>query len=200
MRLPENLYESVKQAFDFHNAWHFSRNRKEWIPQDLHRAWEEARAIFPDLKYLDEEGCGEEFLQFHRHMVKIFKWLVDNTDGHDFTYTPWSEIPDFVETVFINVFRTPDDYVASAQSTIDSLVTNGSLDDLGNFIEATNLGSGSNSANIHNLGHGAVATFESQDFPDDETQNDASMGFSFTAHHNEHFWGLHGWIDEIFAD
>jgi hypothetical protein len=26
------------------------------------------------------------------------------------------------------------------------------------------------------------------------------MGSPDTAHHNEHFWSLHGWIDELFAE
>ncbi|MEP0915024.1 hypothetical protein NDI45_29580 [Leptolyngbya sp. GB1-A1] len=92
----------------------------------------------------------------------------------------------------------PSDYLDNALSQIESFINSGTADELGAFIEATTTSTLSN-RDIHNNAHGLIGFVEARDFPNDPRLIDASMSSTVTAHHNEHFWGLHGWTDEIFA-
>ena len=90
-------------------------------------------------------------------------------------------------------------YLSAANAEIEDLVQNATLDELGSFIEATDTNN-VNSNNIHNLTHGTVGAYEAQTFgPNNPNLTDASMRFPQTAPHNEHFWALHGWIDNFLA-
>ena len=57
-------------------------------------------------------------------------------------------------------------------------------------------------SSIHNRSHGQIADVRGYDtFPGDPRLDDADMGSPATAHHNEHFWGLHrGGLMKCFAE
>lgn len=170
--------------------------------------WQEARSQFPNLKFLNEAGSGEEFLVFHREMIRHFKWQVDQTPEADYRYEPWPDIPSWIVAAFE---QSQPGYLAAAQAEIQRLVQVGTLDELGAFIEATQTALNP-ARNLHNRTHGLISAMErnvtiaaasllsifSPVVP--ITVDDADMGNLATSPHNDHFWQLHGWIDERYAD
>src|SRR5262245_14246136 len=96
MRLPQALYQAVKAAFAHHNPWHLARMRPASLPPQWQAAWQAARQQFPNARFLDEMGSGEEFLRFHRLMVRNFKWLIAHTPNANFQYEPWPQFPQWL--------------------------------------------------------------------------------------------------------
>lgn len=192
MKLPEPLYAAVREHMDHHGDWHLARFRERWLPVPERADWRRARDTFPDLKFLDEVGAGEQFLTFHRTMVRQFKWIIDHTTGHNFRFVPWPRIRDDL------VQGLPPTMLLHAHARILELVREGTRDQLGSFIERTQTDHTPGS-NLHTALHGLIDAKESQDFPGDRSLREASMADLSVAHYNEHFWGLHGWIDNIYA-
>ncbi len=194
MRLPDVLYNALREQMGNHGNWHLARQRRGWLPVAVRRSWEQARQENTTLKFLDEAGSGEEFLTFHRHMVRHFKWLCDpaNLPGHSYRFEPWTELPAWLAAMY------PPGWLGDAYGGILRLIRYGTADELGSFIERTErdytAGSG-----VHNRAHGYIARFEAVKYPNDPRMENAAMTDLSTAHFNEHFWGLHGWIDEIYA-
>ncbi|HEY0429254.1 MAG TPA: hypothetical protein VGC76_15850 [Pyrinomonadaceae bacterium] len=197
MRLPDSLYQQVKTQMAHHMPWHIARWRREWLPPQSIPVWQAARNQFPNVKYLDQAGSGDEFLRFHRMMVRHFKWILQQNPQSGFTYTPWTQFPAWLESSLQTTYS--ENYMRVMRERITVLTQNGTADQLGNFIEGTSLDN-SYGSSIHNNTHGEIADYEERNFPNDPRLVDASMGSPDTAHHNEHFWGLHGWIDEILAN
>ena len=183
-RLPANIYQACIAPFAHHAVWHTARH-PDWS------GFAKARKVFPNIKLINQAGTGEEFLRFHRMMVREFKWIVANTAGPAYAYEPWPALADFVVQ---SLDQDPPDYVAGAVARIAQLVTSGTADELGNFIEATEFG-GVPQPGIHNASHGAISDFEHL-----PGNSDADMDDLAQAPHNEYFWHLHGWIDGLFAD
>jgi hypothetical protein len=189
MRLPDHIYQAVREPFAHHATWHIAR-----IDPEGHGPG----SPFPELRGLDEPGCGEQFLRFHRDMVRVFKWVVENTPGPAFAYEPWPRLPSWLEEEFAS--QQSGFPLAEAYDELGRLIKAGSADDLGNFIEATEL-SDHPARNVHNLSHGLIHVYEVRTLgAEDPRLEDAGMDGFPTAPHNEHFWGLHGWIDNLFAD
>ncbi len=160
----------------------------------------------PPPKLVTEAGAGEEFLRFHRQMVRNFKWLVEYTPGLDarYRYEPWPTLPARLRELLdarLSPQETPPPvgFAAGAEVQIGTLVQSGTADELGSFIEATRT---SNHAyrNLHNRGHGRINHYEQEFAPADPTQIDASMLFFDTSPLNDYFWRFHGWIDQRFAE
>jgi hypothetical protein len=190
MRLPDELYHAAKPVFAHHAPWHAVRR-----PANAHLRG--PGTAFPNLKGTNEAGSGEQFLRFHRDMVRVFKWLLINTPGSTYAYSPWEQLPSWLADVFE---AARPGYLAIAYAHVEQLINAGSADDLGNYIEATALAVGQNGSDLHNRAHGTIDHYESDHFgADTERLVDARMGSFATAPHNEHFWGLHGWIDNRFA-
>ncbi|MDX2043558.1 MAG: tyrosinase family protein [Acidobacteriota bacterium] len=190
MRLPDHIYNALKPLFAQHADWHVAR-----MPEHSHLRGPGTH--FPGLQGLNQAGSGEQFLRFHREMVRIFKWVLANTPGPAYPYTPWPRLPDWVANLFES---SRPGFLAEAYQETNRLVIEGTADELGNFIEATRLSSHP-VRGIHNRTHGTVAAYERQTFGvSNPLLVDAQMDSSRTAPHNEHFWGLHGWIDEVFAE
>lgn len=189
MRLPEHIYKAIKEPFAHHGPWHVARQPENGRLRGPGNA-------FPDLKSLDDAGSGEQFLRFHRDMVRMFKWFVENTPGPPFAFEPWDRLPSWLE----EEFGTVPWPLSETYDDIDRLVKEGSADDLGNFIEPTNLDSRVGSG-VHDSAHGFTHRYEVRTMgADNAALVDAGMNSFFTAPHNEHFWGLHGWIDSVFAE
>jgi hypothetical protein len=190
MRLPDHLYNAVKPLFAHHAPWHNAR-------QPANRSMRGPRTMFPDLKGTDEPGSGEQFLRFHRDMVRLFKWVLANTPGPAYPFSPWDQLPPWLAGLFD---ATSPTYLPTAYARIEHLVQHGSVDELGNYIEATPLAAAQEASDIHNRCHGTIADYEPRTFgANNERLRDAQMDSFAMAPHNEHFWGLHGWIDNRLA-
>jgi hypothetical protein len=191
MRLPDHIYHVSRPVFDHHASWHVARDPR--FPGHV-----AARRAFPELRLIHEAGAGEEFLRFHRVMVRHFKWIITETRGPAYVYEPWSRLPGWLEAQFRMIGDLPAGYVGRMYEEIERLVVEGTADDLGNFIEATRVRR-RRFDNVHNLSHGLIAAYEEREHSGDPRLFGADMADPGDAPHNEFFWRLHGWIDDIFA-
>ncbi|MBL8963902.1 MAG: tyrosinase family protein [Phycisphaerae bacterium] len=192
MKLPQTLYDAVRAHMGDHGDWHQARYRERWLPVDERAEWRAARARFPTLKFLDEPGAGEQFLTFHREMIRNFKWLIANTPGHGYTLEAWTRVPSDLESWFRPMT------LARSYARILELIVHGTADQLGSFIERTELDT-SEGSNLHNLLHGLIDAKEARDHPGHPSLIEAGMADLSVAHYNEHFWSLHAWIDDLYA-
>ena len=183
MKLPFHIYRAVKEPFAHHGCWHYMRMPS--VPDDVRNR------CFPGLIAAGEPGSGLQFLDFHRHMIRHFKWYTINTSGPRYDYRPWTAPPLWLSGV---MEAYSPGYLDRMLASIQGLVASGDADDLGRFIE----GSGAHiEPGLHGVIHGMVSMFEELCFG---KQPLSDMGSQMTAPFNEHFWGLHGWIDGIYAD
>ena len=187
MKLPDEILNAVKAAFEPHHTWwHIARIPESQVPPNLKPTWKQARAAFPGLIARGSAGAGEQFLRFHRDMMRNYKWLLSQHPGAGVAYQPWTDIPKAVADL-IETWGLP---VQQHLLRVRELTNSGSADELGNHIEPNPQGAG-----IHDYSHGAVAELE-----DNVTAPEFSMGSSSTSHRNLVFYELHGWIDERLAD
>lgn len=157
---------------------------------------EVVKRCFPDFNPLapaGQPGSGEQFLEFHRHMICHFKWIVINVNEPNYAYRPWSELPPWVVS-YLDIHFHPG-YLELQLSNIENAVNEKSLDDLGMIIEGTISHIQPNG--VHAWVHDAVSWWETQirGKPDPE----ADMGNQYSAIFNDHFWRFHGWIDSFYA-
>jgi hypothetical protein len=191
MRLPDHIYLVARPIFEHHASWHVARDPR--FPG--HAA---ARRALPGLRLIHEPGAGEEFLRFHRVMVRHFKWIITGTRGPAYEYEPWRRLPGWLEAQFRTVSGLPAGYVGRMYEEIERLVVEGTADDLGNFIEATEVRR-RRFDNVHNMSHGLISAYEEREHAGDPRLLGAAMGDPGEAAYNEFFWRLHGWIDDTFA-
>lgn len=194
MILPEALVGAIRHHMATHGDWHIARHRERWLPMDEREDWRRARAAYPDIKYLDEAGAGEEFLEFHRMMIRHYKWILLNTPGHNVKWYVWPRVP------AIYMQRLPAHARTSALAGIERIIQDpaSTAEDLGAFIERTRLVTTPGS-DVHNLLHGVIGNIENEMYPNHPQRFAASMADLSVAHYNENFWILHGWIDDIYA-
>lgn len=195
MRLPDNIYKLATVYFGHHGCWHYLR----LVPDDL--GGQEIRAnCFPPkefrlwpggLRMQGAPGSGEDFLKFHRMMIRNFKWVVMTSGLPKYFYVPWPDFPIWLSSILdaMDPF-----YRQRLSCAVDEMILNASLDDLGRFIE----GSPKIAAfpDIHSKVHSIVSVYEQAFFG---PQPASDMGNPYLSACNEHFWRFHGWIDEIYA-
>jgi Common central domain of tyrosinase len=195
MLLPATLQIALSEHLVSHGCWHVAR-----MPGQ-----ETLRARFPgecdaQLHAYNEPGGGCDFLHYHRRMMRHFYWLLQTAALPHFEWTPWTNamLPVWVEDA---VRREKDDFhLCAAYTTIDRLKVEGTLDELGMFIEtAADRGQtpAPAGAGIHTRVHRAITVAESELYPGDTT---GEMQRLERAPLNVFFWTLHGWIDDIYAD
>jgi len=190
MRLPDPLYRAVKPLFVSHSRWHVARHPER---ADLRGPGTE----FPDLLSVDRKGSGEQFLRFHREMIRVFRETAAEFSDTGFFYEPWPALPVWLVDFF--QWSQPG-FLEGALARTRELVRTGTGDDLGNFLESTRVTTHP-FRGLHSMAHANVAAYEEHRFGSDHPAlRDAAMDRSETAPHNEHFWGLHGWIDERYAE
>ena len=197
MRLPDPLYRLTRDTFVHHAPWHFARMRAEWLEPAERAAWQRARAAFPAVRYVDQPGAGEEFLRFHREMIRVFIWLIVATPEAGMEYRPWIQLPGWLVQAFAKTGGGPQ-FLSGALAGVEGLIMTGTADQLGSFIEPTDVAR-LRFDGIHNATHDVVAQVEATTVEPDLVAG-AGMGATSTAPNNAHFWALHGWIDERFAD
>jgi hypothetical protein len=193
MKLPEPIFSLVQEHFACHGCWHelrlldspeLQKMRDKCFPKGPGSLWPKG------LRSIQQQGCGEDFLRFHREMVRNFKWIVEKQALGSYTYVPWRDFPTWLSSA-LDQAGGPG-YRGKLASDLARMVKHASLDELGQYIE------GENDAELHiHFGvHAIVHEYEERQFGD---QPQSDMGYFATAPRNEHFWGFHGWIDEIYA-
>jgi hypothetical protein len=196
MKLPRPIFDLVKKAFRHHGCWHYLRMDDSLQGEAQRRKCFPPCEMWPDgLHSFREKGCGEEFLKFHRMMIRNFKWIVNSAPVPKYWYSPWEKFPCWVES---KIDVLDPFYLRKLNHRLGSLVSGGSLDELGRFIEGDTLrgSSADTSPDVHSKIHGIVHDYEQTNFG---RQDDSDMGNADTAACNEHFWRLHGWIDEVYV-
>lgn len=192
MRLPETLYCAVKHCMSGHAAWHVARLNPLPLTERERREVERARKFFPDAICLTNEGAGAQFLEFHRDMVREFKWLLLHTPEHSFSVAEWDGIPERFSQHF------KPGYIEGVMAALPPYIAGASLEALGAFVERTERGVVKFS-DIHNKCHAAIAQEEALRDPKGTRPDDADMLHWAEAPNNEHFWSLHYWIDGLYS-
>jgi hypothetical protein len=180
----------VKKYFHHHGCWHALRDPS--YPQKKRDECFPPGGSFPKgLRAWNEPGSGEDFLRFHREMIRNFKWIISVAPGPKYSYKPWVDLPIWLAPVLdaMDPF-----YRQKLGKKLEEMVDSAILDDLGRFIEGPE--ANDEFPQVHWVVHDLVATYEELVFG---PQRSADMSAMATAPLNEHFWGLHGWIDEIYA-
>lgn len=193
MRLPDPPYKHVKHCMAHHAAWHVARLPRSMIgldPRDVLQ-WENAKKQFPWVIPITHRGAGRQFLEFHRVMIRHYRWILAAERCSPELYRPWKALPGFLNAYFDAHFRE------RFQTRVEHLIHHTSDEILGSFLESTLLDK-SELAGIHNAAHGAIGQLERRKHPEHPGLDDAHMDDMGTAHHNEHFWSLHGWIDAFY--
>lgn len=193
MKLADNAYNSIKPHMASHAQWHVARIPKRLVPVNERAAWSAARAAFPTMVPWDQRGAGEQFLKFHREMLNHFNQMFPPKSAVAAACTPWTTLPEKLRDCFSK------EYWVAFDAKVEQLIECGTLDELGNFLEATDLDTSLGSG-VHNLAHGFIAYLEANEHPTHPRLVDAGMDSPFTAHHNELFWRLHGWIDGFYEE
>jgi hypothetical protein len=192
LNLPPPIFDRVKMAFAHHGCWHDLRSSTSSGARALRNKCfgkGELGKLWPDgLKAQEEAGSGKDFFLFHRLMIRNFKWIIKDAMPK-YQYAPWTDFPCFVASALDAMDPC---YRQELAKRLDYMTANGSLDDLGRFIE----GPDSNYPYIHFVVHGIVHDYEDSHFG---SQFESDMGVFQLAAFNEHFWRFHGWIDEIYA-
>jgi hypothetical protein len=196
MKLPNNIYAMVKEYMGHHGCWHKLR-REDYSQEARNRCFSPGGPShwpWPNgLKEQGQQGSGDDFLKFHRLMIRNFRWIVATAPGPRYSYIPWQQFPPWL----IDIFTMVDPrYVTRVNEDLDGIVSNSakSSDDLGRRIEGPQIGAAF--PNIHSNVHGAVSDYEFKHFG---AQTSCDMGKASVSMLNEHFWGFHGWIDNYYA-
>ena len=191
MRLPLAVYKLTKMYFGHHGCWHRLREptftqaqRDECFPPD---------EVFPKgLRNWNEKGNGEDFLKFHRLMIRNFKWILEQLPEPRYAYIPWKDFPDWLAPIIDAADPT---YRERLEKELEKKIRTAELDDLGQFIEGA-AGANDDFPQVHWLVHDLVAKYEALIFG---RQPAANMSDMSTACFNEHFWRFHGLIDHWYA-
>jgi hypothetical protein len=190
MRLPEPLSEAVKPLSARHARWHAAR-----LSRDASRRGPGTE--FPALRGIDEPGSGEQFLAFHRAMLREFEAIVSRHPETGFVLDRWSRFPSWLADFF--AWAQPG-FLPGALARTREIVATASADDLGSFLESTRL-SAEPLRGLHALAHANVAAYEEHRFGAAHPRlRGAAMDSAESSPHNEHFWSLHAWIDGFYED
>jgi len=190
MRLPDPLYGAVKPLFAPHALWHAAR-----LP--VNAALRGPGTGFPGLRALDEPGSGEEFLIYHRAMLRTFGEEASRHPDTLFLLDRWNRFPSWLADFF--AWSQPG-FLPGALDRASEIVRQGTADDLGSFLEPTLVG-GDRFRGLHNIAHANIAAYEAHRFGAAHPGlRDAAMNSPECSPHNEHFWSLHAWIDDLYSE
>jgi len=189
MRLPDRLYGAVKPLFSSHGRWHAAR-----VP--VNRALRGPGTEFPDLRGLDEPGSGRQFLLYHREMLRTFAREVRRVDPA-YSVPGWDAMPPWLTDFFS--WSQPG-FLEGALTRTREIVRRGTAEELGSFLES-NLVHRDPFRGFHNIAHRNIAAYEEHRFGAGHPGlRDAEMDSPYSSPHNEHFWGLHAWIEDRHRD
>ncbi|MBI4877226.1 MAG: hypothetical protein HY822_21570 [Acidobacteria bacterium] len=181
---PMELCDLVKKAFPYEGDWHYAQLAES----------AELRQIMPNIVPADDvRKSGKQFLLHKREMVKVFKFLSSNRVVPD-EAKPWKTVPLFV------VQELGADYLHSVEAEIERLIRDGTENQLGGFLAGTAAYAPAyvqkQFAGCYARMHRAITAWEKRHNTHTE---DSNMDDPCVAHFNAHFWGLSGWIDNLYA-
>ena len=189
VRLPDPLYAAVKPISAPHARWHEARDAERRRLLGL-------ESEFPGLIDRGAPGSGAQFLEYHRKMLLDFDPALRERAPAELSVRPWREIPYWLSQFFS--WAQPG-YLPGALGRLREIVAGGTPDELGRFLE-TPPSAQAPFSGLHEVAHTLIAIYERHRFGADYPGlDDAGMGSPETSPHNEHFWGLHGWIDDLYA-
>jgi hypothetical protein len=188
VRLPDPLDLAVKSLSASHGRWHAAREREG-------RRLRVFESEFPGLVGPGEPGSGAQFLEYHRVLMRAFEPMVRESGAAEVALRPWREVPYWLSQFF--AWAQPG-YLTGALGHLQDIVRAGSPDDLGRFLESPPTAEHP-FRGLHDVSHTMIAIYERHRFGADHPGLEgAGMGSPETSPHNAHFWGLHGWIDELY--
>lgn len=197
MRLPHHLFLRTRDAFRHHPVWHLARLRESWLPSVHRPLWQRARATFPMLRYLDQPGAGEEYLRYHRALIRAFEWLADANPAAGVVYAPWPRLPEWLTRAFSRDDGHGPGFLEGADDRIRQLLEEGTADQIGQFLEPTDVARAPFDG-VVGAAYQLVARVEALTL-DPTLVAGAELTALSTAPNNAAFWGLHGWVDEQYA-
>lgn len=205
MKLKKPLLDDVRQCMDAHHgAWHLARVPRDWMMTvEDQLKWDKATEIIEQshpnqpLIEVTKSGAGEQFLEMHRTMLGEFFAMAQ---ARGFVLPKWGEsLPADLMYSPKNPVGLTEEYVAKSTTRVEEIINDpdSTADDLGNFLESTQLDT-SLGSDIHNQCHKVIAAVEYRDGKLEEYQ-DAEMDNFSTAHRNVQFWQLHEWLDRFYT-
>ena len=181
---PQDLFDLVKKSFPYEGDWHYAQLEES----------AELRQVMPGIVPVDDvRNSGKQFLQHLREMTKVFKHLSASKVVPE-QAKPWKTVPLFLTQ------EIGADYLHNVQSEIDRLVTDGTENQLGGFLAGTAAYApayvADEFAGCYARMHRAITVCDKRSNTHTE---DSNMDDPCVAHLNAHFWGLAGWIDNLYA-
>jgi hypothetical protein len=181
---PQDLYDLVKKSFPYEGDWNYA--------QLLESA--ELRQIMPGIAAVDDvRTSGKQFLVHLRELTKVFKFLSASKVVPE-PAKAWKTPPLFV------VQELTGDYMNNVQREIDRLIAQGAENQLGGFIAGTAAYApayvSDEFTGCYARMHRAITAHEKRINTHTE---DSNMEDPCVSHLNAHFWGLAGWIDNLYA-
>ncbi len=181
---PVQLYDLVKKSFPYEGDWHYARLEES----------AELRQVMPGVVPVDDvRASGRQFLQHVREMTRVFKHLATNKVVPEET-KPWKSIPLFV------VHELGADYTEVVRAEIERLIKDGTDNQLGGFIAGTAAYAppflSEEFTGCYARMHRALAAHDRRSNTHTE---DCGVDDPCVAHLNAHYWGLAGWIDNLYA-
>ena len=182
---PQELFDLVKKTFPYEGDWHYAQLEES----------AELRQVMPGIVPLsDVRTSGKQFLLHLREMMKVFKFLSANRVVPE-QAKPWKSIPAFL------VLELGADYTESIKTEIERLIAQGTENQLGGFIAGTAAYApgayvAEEFAGCYARLHRALTAVEKRTNTHTE---DSHMDDPCVSHLNAHFWGLAGWVDNLYA-
>jgi hypothetical protein len=189
----DEVYCLALRYFNCHGCWHLVRRLSGNNGKKIRNTCFPPNDLWPaGLQEQGAQGSGDDFLKFHRQMVRNFKWILTQVPSSP-AYPPWSKFPGFVTDLF-DVENS--NFRRTFESDLQHMIEQDSSDALGRFIE-DGQGATMKDMSVHSKAHGLIGLYEAKLFGG--AAKVADMGNFNSSALNEHFWGLHGGIDEIYA-
>ncbi len=187
----------------FHQLWHLVRSEANWnrLPEESREQLREEGWKAP--RFEQDAGAGIDFLYMHRVMIQMVDEHLHHFPGPYHKVEGWNPIPFQDNNADYPVppnWPGADDAFATAkhpdmaelykrrvaeQFRNDEWLRSKTLDEVGSEIEWT----------VHGWMHLRWSQRPAVDIWAAGVENDW-LGAPFSSHVNDHFWKLHGWIDE----
>jgi hypothetical protein len=181
---PQDLYDLVKKTFPYEGDWNYAQLEES----------AELRQVMPGVvPVTDVRSSGKQFLVHLREMTKVFKYLAANKVVPEQTKA-WKTVPLFL------VQELGADYIHNVQAEADRLIAEGTENQLGGFLAGTAAYApafvSEQYIGVYARMHRAITVHDKRNNVHTE---DSHMDDPCVSHLNAHFWGLAGWIDNLYA-
>lgn len=181
---PQDLFDLVKKSFPYEGDWNYAQ---------LEECAELRQTMQGVAPLSDARTSGKQFLVHIREMTKVFKFLSAGKVVPE-QAKAWKSVPLFV------IQEIGADYMHNVQAEIDRLIAEGTENQLGGFLAGTAAYApayvADQYAGCYARMHRAITAYDRRSNTHTE---DSNMDDPCVSHLNAHFWGLAGWVDNIYA-